>query len=350
MCRFKATYTIRNSRDEGPSVTSFRHGSVVYIDSEDHIPTGEFSRSQRGPVVHLLAVPTPNSEDVMPPARITDLKLEVLTKGSQVLASWTAPGDDFDVGGVEGYRFLISDNISSLIDPQASKQTLIAFKQTDEAGHSATFQFSVAQALESTVGFFDKDVYFALLAFDEVNNEGKLSNIVSLYLDSNAYPEIPRNHPVSAHPQDANENGVLIGALCGSIAALAMCLWASIWYFKKRRVATKSGGVNANLVGGDRESNPNTTQGDPPKKFFFQSKKTPFFHLFNYILDDEDDESKSRQLTTGSSLGSPQFTTLTPIPRPPEDDGNTPVYWSASQLLAYREAADQVGYSKKNYI
>lgn len=69
-----------------------------------------------------------------------------------------------------------------------------------------------------------------------------------------------------------------------------------------------------------------------------QTKYSKFYD----ILDDEDDESKSRQLTTGSSLGSPQFTTISPIPRPPEDDGTTPVYWSASQLLAYREATDPV--------
>ena len=56
----------------------------MVVDKEDRIPTGRFSRSHSGPVVHLLSVPSAGAADQMPPARIADLKLQVLTDGSQV--------------------------------------------------------------------------------------------------------------------------------------------------------------------------------------------------------------------------------------------------------------------------
>ena len=85
---FQAAFTIRATREEtesqvGPNLSPCC-GSRVVVDKEDRIPTGRFSRSHSGPVVHLLSVPSAGAADQMPPARITDLKLQVLTDGSQV--------------------------------------------------------------------------------------------------------------------------------------------------------------------------------------------------------------------------------------------------------------------------
>ena len=55
-------------------------------------------------------------------------------------------------------------------------------------------------AVETNAAYFNKDIFVAIVAFDEENNEGKVSNFVTLHLDANSYPEIPRNHPVSAQP------------------------------------------------------------------------------------------------------------------------------------------------------
>jgi hypothetical protein len=82
----QAAFTVRATRDDVTVVPCC--GSRVFVDKDDRIPTGRFSRYQVGPVVHLLSVPSQTSSDQMPPARITDLKLEVLTEGSQVLATW----------------------------------------------------------------------------------------------------------------------------------------------------------------------------------------------------------------------------------------------------------------------
>ena len=66
-------------------------GSTITISTEDQIPTGAFKRKSKGPVLHLLSVP-PSDVDMLPPAQVKDLKIQVLPKSGQLMASWTAPG------------------------------------------------------------------------------------------------------------------------------------------------------------------------------------------------------------------------------------------------------------------
>ena len=61
------------------------------------------------------------ASSMMPPARILDLDVEVLTDSRQLEFSWTAPGEDFDQGepkkrvsgqGCQEYSFRVSAKIS----------------------------------------------------------------------------------------------------------------------------------------------------------------------------------------------------------------------------------------------
>lgn len=104
-----------------------------------------FFRRSKGPVIHLLSVP-PSDVDLMPPAPIRDLRIQVLPKSGQLMATWTAPGDDYDVGAVTGYRFVIAHNYSNLLDPLADQaQTLVGFQQPDQAGVTTSYQFGMAR-------------------------------------------------------------------------------------------------------------------------------------------------------------------------------------------------------------
>ena len=60
---------------------------------------------------------------VLVSGRITDLKVLMLESG-QLVATWTAPGDDYDAGSVSGYRFVVADNISHLLNPNSDQRTL----------------------------------------------------------------------------------------------------------------------------------------------------------------------------------------------------------------------------------
>ena len=49
------------------------------------------------------------ASSMMPPARILDLDVEVLTDSRQLEFSWTAPGEDFDQGEPQKNRAPFSD-------------------------------------------------------------------------------------------------------------------------------------------------------------------------------------------------------------------------------------------------
>ncbi len=77
-----------------------------------------------------------------------------------------------------------------------------------------------------------------MVAFDEKDNEGVMSNIVTLHLKSDGsygtgvgYPEIPPNHPVKS-PSELESQSVMIGVLCGTLIVMAVVLWVGIWYFR----------------------------------------------------------------------------------------------------------------------
>lgn len=286
-------------------------GSRVSVDKDDLVPTGAFERKGKGPVIHLLSVPT-NQIDLMPPARIGDLKIEVLPDSGQLMATWTAPGDDYDVGTVTGYRFIVADNISSLLDPMAELQTLVGFRQPDKAGSQTSYQFGIARIDEH----YDKDIFVGIVAFDEKDNEGKLSNIVTLHLTSDGvydskYPEIPRNHPVSAKPDDDDSQAIMIGVLCGTIAVMALLLWAGIWYFRNQKISTKKSGVTANLV---LENEAQSTPQTNIRRESQSEAKAVHRHLMKPQLSDDNNKT---------------------------DNNTTPIYWSASQLLGGDQERNQ---------
>ena len=73
------------------------------------IKTGIFRRKVDGPVIHAKYFREPVlQEDILPPAKIGNLRIIRLPNTSdKLLASWTAPGGDFDIGSVSSYSCLL---------------------------------------------------------------------------------------------------------------------------------------------------------------------------------------------------------------------------------------------------
>ena len=224
------------------------------------------------------------------------------------MASWTAPGDDFDVGTVTGYRFVIAENYSALLDPYADVQTLVGFQQPDEPGVSTSYQFGLARMDEH----YNKDLFMGLMAFDEKDNEATMSNVVMLHLTpdgeygTSMNIDTPINNPVrSEYPGGSNDSEYLIiGSICGALIVIAIMLWAGIWYFRNQRgtfKSTKTSTIEVGLVPED-PSPPSTIQ--------------------------RESETLKRHLMQ------PQMTVIQPTQlQSTTNTLNTPVYWSASQLL-----------------
>lgn len=143
------------------------------------------------------------------------------------------------------------------------------------------------------------------MAFDEKDNEGSMSNVVTLHLTPNGsygkakHENGPVNHPVKSEYEGNGENqSLLIGSICGALVMIAIILWAGIWYFRNQRGSFKSSQKNGIIEIGLVQD------PSPPSTIQRESE------------------------TLKRSLMQPQMTVIEPV-----DNHSTPVYWSASQLL-----------------
>ena len=94
-------------------------GSSVASSPSQRSKTGLFRRTGLdGPVVHVQS-PDYGSGDYLPPARIGDFRVNPIPNtANKLLATWTAPGGDGHVGMVASYKFVMSDDIAKLVNPQ----------------------------------------------------------------------------------------------------------------------------------------------------------------------------------------------------------------------------------------
>ena len=105
------------SRPQNPAQNPVCCGSEVNVPTDLRRHTGSFKRTLNGgPVMHIIEVPG-TGNDLMPPARISDLRLEADQTGRKLVAQWTAPGDNYDHGSVKKYEFVFSEDITDLLDP-----------------------------------------------------------------------------------------------------------------------------------------------------------------------------------------------------------------------------------------
>jgi len=138
----------------------------------------------------------------------------------------------------------------------------VGFQQPDEAGASTSYQFGLARIDDH----YNKDLFLGLLAFDEKDNEGSMSNIVMLHLTANGEygtpsMDSPTNHPVRSVSPSESET-LLIGSICGALVVMACLLWAGIWYFRNQRgtfKSTKASTIEVGLVPDQMDPSPPST-------------------------------------------------------------------------------------------
>ena len=85
------------------------------------------------------------------------------------VASWTAPGDDFDHGNVSKYCFIFSEDITDLLDSTRDPPILHKVSRSDLAGTEANYSF--------TFNNYDKDYHVAMYGIDDSENKANVSNI-----------------------------------------------------------------------------------------------------------------------------------------------------------------------------
>ncbi|XP_033122891.1 calcium-activated chloride channel regulator 2-like [Anneissia japonica] len=182
--------------DLEPSTTEIRvkHPKEEIIQK----PVDMFERSASGGAVQVanyIGV----TKDRMRPSRIVDLTVtKVSYQNQSVILQWTAVGDDLDKGTVYEYDLRFSSTFQDILRnfTNSTKVTpedvingnLLTIKQP---GQLEEFSVRLPKRGEN-VSYF-----FALIAIDEANNTGGVSNIVSANLayipPFNIDPEQPRN-------------------------------------------------------------------------------------------------------------------------------------------------------------
>ena len=102
--------------------------------------------------------------------------MKLLPGSNNLLATWTAPGGDYDEGSVASYRFVYSEDIGDLLKPDRRPKILLAFDRMEEAGTDSSYDFEFPH--------YDADFYVAAYGFDTAGNKGKISNLVHVRVPS----------------------------------------------------------------------------------------------------------------------------------------------------------------------
>ena len=125
--------------------------------------------------------------DVFPPSRITDLKVEgYLEESYFVYMSWSAPGGDYDDSKSFRYEIRCSTNPESLRNDRYNEFSILV-----DASLVPT-PVSYGHRQECTVGvpWPGQTFYYGIVAVDESGNRGEISNVVTVRIDKKEEPTV----------------------------------------------------------------------------------------------------------------------------------------------------------------
>ncbi|XP_010635054.1 calcium-activated chloride channel regulator 4-like [Fukomys damarensis] len=231
----------RGSLKYPPSRAAYIPGWVVKGEIEGNPPRPEadkntqtilenFSRTASGGAFVVSGFPNTPFTDPYPPSQITDL--DATPEGEEITLTWTAPGEDFDVGNVQRYIIRISGN---MIDLRDNFDDALQVNTTDllpkEANSKETFTFKPGNILEENA----THIFIAIQSVDKSNLISKVSNIAQVALFS------PQEDP----GPDENYSGVnvftVVLSVAVSVVVVSIILTTIICVIKKKNSSSKLG-------------------------------------------------------------------------------------------------------------
>lgn len=200
------------------------------IDEDTQTNLESFTRTATGGafVVSNISLPLP---DLYPPSQITDL--EATRDEDMISLTWTAPGDDFDVGTVKQYIIRTSGSILDLRDNfEDAQQINTTDLSPKEASSKESFVFKSGSIPEENA----THIFIAIQSVDKSNLTSKVSNIAQVALF------IPQADPDESDENDHN-SGVSISSLVlivvGSVVIVTIILSTTICILKKKRNSSR---------------------------------------------------------------------------------------------------------------
>lgn len=141
-------------------------------------PTGSFQRISTGPAFYVNKGYS-LTKDISPPSRIIDFTL--LQKEDESLTlhlAWTAPGGDFDYEKAHKYEIRCHTSRDMLSEANYDSKGILVHSDS----LPAPLSYGTNQSCTAGVPWTNQIFYYAIVAFDERNNRGPISNIVSVYI------------------------------------------------------------------------------------------------------------------------------------------------------------------------
>ncbi|XP_003515633.1 calcium-activated chloride channel regulator 4A-like, partial [Cricetulus griseus] len=202
--------------------------------TEDTQPVLEnFRRTATGNGFVVPYVPSGPLSDQYPPSQITDL--QAVRDGEEITLTWTAPGDDFDVGKVQQYIIRISENVTDLRDNfDGALQVNTTNLLPNEANSKETFAFKPENISEENATY----IFIAIKSVDKSNLSSKLSNIAQVELFT------PQAEPSPDSPDGSPHSGVSISTIVlsvvGAVVLVCIIVSATVCILKNRRSSSRA--------------------------------------------------------------------------------------------------------------
>ncbi|KFO28031.1 Calcium-activated chloride channel regulator 4 [Fukomys damarensis] len=197
-----------------------------------------FSRTASGGAFVVSGFPNTPFTDPYPPSQITDL--DATPEGEEITLTWTAPGEDFDVGNVQRYIIRISGN---MIDLRDNFDDALQVNTTDllpkEANSKETFTFKPGNIPEENA----THIFIAIQSVDKSNLISKVSNIAQVAL---FIPQADLG-PDQSHPNPSPEKNynfgvnisILVLSVVGSAILVTIILSTTICILKKKNSSSR---------------------------------------------------------------------------------------------------------------
>ncbi|CAI5776803.1 calcium-activated chloride channel regulator 1-like [Podarcis lilfordi] len=163
---------------------------------------GNVTRITSGGTFVVSGISPGGSHDVLPPGKITDLEVQQTGDGGFLL-SWTAPGDDYDVGKAEMCEIKMGERPSELTNATFDSATPVdtAGLMTEDAGVKQSFHYKPVNFTKEN----GTSIYFAIRCIDGSDNVGEISNIARAVVVLPAWPS-SSTRPVTISPTPADNS------------------------------------------------------------------------------------------------------------------------------------------------
>ena len=220
---------------------------------------GTFSRIVKGDSFRIHSI----VKGPLPPSRIMNLGVTVLTASQELEFSWTTPGDDYDSGRPTSYQLFYSDAPNAFYKNKRKIQMVESFSAAKNAGVKVTRKIFVDK--------FDKNLHYALLAVDKDGNVGDISNVVKAYMPR----PVPLEDPMKASPHSSGGVSVstpaekpskillyLIVGIVGFIILCMMVVMIILLSFRRKKLPEDISVDSKGMSGSSTDNNGFSVVGD----------------------------------------------------------------------------------------